>query len=277
VSHPRISVFAGSAKGNEAAIRVIEGQATLMARTSHDIGIDTIHDEIVVPNPFAEAILFFRGDAKGEEAPIRIIQGPKTKLGYTDNVAVDPRHNEVFTVQSRTNSVLVFRRDAGGNVEPIRIIHGPKTRLNRPARVAVDPVNNLLMVTNRGEPIGLLIFDREANGDAAPKGIISGPKTGMDVIASPSRVTLYPEGKKIFISVSGGILTREGMREGWVGIWKYEDRGDIAPWAIIKGAATKLKSPFGGVALNPEAKEVMVIDNSHPPALLVYHLPEIFR
>jgi hypothetical protein len=38
---------------------------------------------------------------------------------------------------------------------------------------------------------------------------------------------------------------------------------------------TKLKDPFGGVKLNPEAKEVVVMENDHSAALLVYHLPEV--
>ena len=122
-------------------MRVIEGQKTLQSRLSHDIAIDSIHDEIAVANPFAEALLFFRGGANGDEAPIRTIQGPKTLLApHTDNVAVDPIHNEVFTAQLRTDAVLVFRRDAVGDVAPIRIIHGPKTKLDRPFRIAVDQI-----------------------------------------------------------------------------------------------------------------------------------------
>lgn len=247
-----------------------------MSRGVHNIALDPVHDEIVVPNRFAEAMLFFRGDVRGEEAPIRVIQGAKTQLSQnTDNVAVDPQHNEVFTAQGRTNAILVFNREAKGDVEPIRILHGPRTKLSRPARLEVDPLNNLLMVTNGGKPKGVLIFNRTDSGDVAPRTIISGPKTGMDE-GGPTRVTLYPEGKKIFVAISGR-RSREGARDGFIGVWKYDDNGDVPPWAIIKGSATKLRSPFGGAALNPEAKEVMVMDNHKPPALLVYHLPEVFE
>ena len=91
--------------------------------------MDSIHDEIAVPNPFAQALLFFRGGANGDEAPIRVIQGPKTLLSYpTDNVVLDGVHREVFVAQSFTNSVFVFRSDVGGDVAPIRIVRGPKTR-----------------------------------------------------------------------------------------------------------------------------------------------------
>ena len=169
-------MFARMADGNPVPVRVISGQATLLARTMHQISVDSVHDELVVPNPFAEAILFFRGGADGEEAPIRIIQGPKTKLRWTDNVSVDPVHNEIFTAQRLTNAIFVFRRDASGDVEPIRIIQGPKTQLSTPKRVVVDPINNLLVVGNTQDPKGLLIFGRTDEGDVAPRAIISGAR-----------------------------------------------------------------------------------------------------
>jgi len=189
-------------------------------------------------------------------------------------VALDPLHNEIFTVQSRSNAILVFDRAAQGDVAPIRVIQGPKTKLNRPSRIAADPVNNLIAVTTRE---GIVIFNRTASGDAAPRTVISGPKTGIGGGASATRITLYPEGKKIFVAVRGG-RSREGMKYGSVSVWKYEDKGDVPPWAILRtSSVTKLKDPFGGVALNREAKEVMVMENDHPAALLIYHMPEVFQ
>ncbi|MCH7978935.1 MAG: hypothetical protein IH935_08165, partial [Acidobacteria bacterium] len=76
MAHPQIAAFTRLAKENEAPTRLIAGQKTLLARTMHDIRYNAIHDEFVVNNPFAQAILVFRGGADGEEAPIRVIQGP---------------------------------------------------------------------------------------------------------------------------------------------------------------------------------------------------------
>ena len=57
---------------------------------------------------------------------------------------------------------------------------------------------------------------------------------------------------------------------------KTGDKGDIAQWAILRTSSmTKLKEPFGGVALNPEAKNVVVMENDHSAALLISHLPEV--
>ncbi len=176
MSQPRISAYASLANGNALPTRVIQGAKTLQARTSHYIAVDAVHDELAVPNPFAQAILFFRGGANGNEAPIRIIQGPKTLLNAPDNVAVDPVHREVFTASFPTDSILVFRGDASGDAEPVRILHGPNTKLDRPIRVEVDPMNNVLAVVTDH---AILVFNRTDNGDAAPKWVISGPKTGV--------------------------------------------------------------------------------------------------
>ena len=275
MSHPRISVFASLANGDAAPVRVISGQTTLQGRTNHAIAIDSVHDEIVVPNPFAQAILFFRGGAKGEEPPIRVIQGPKTELGYTDNVAVDPVHKEVFAAEFRTNAILVFRSDVGGDVAPIRVIHGPKTKLDRPMKIAVDPVNNLLVVTSIP---GLWFFNRTDNGDVAPRSIIAGPKSGIggdnQILSQP---ILYPEGKKIIVSggtraSSNGLL--EDIGGGMIGVWKYGDSGDIEPWAVLHCSPfTKMRKP-ASLAINPDAKELIVPSIGR---ILFYHLPEIFQ
>jgi len=48
-----------------------------LGRTIRGLAYDPVHDEIVVPNALADAILVFRGDAIGAVAPIRIIQGSR--------------------------------------------------------------------------------------------------------------------------------------------------------------------------------------------------------
>jgi hypothetical protein len=272
VSHPRISVFAGTANGSAIAKRTIEGQATLQARTNHQIGIDSIHDEIVAPNPFAQAILFFRGGASGEEAPVRIIQGPKTKLAYVDNVAVDPVHGEVVVAQTLTDSVLIFSREGGGDVAPIRILHGPNTKLEQPWKASVDPVNNLIVVTTKKS---ILFFNRTDDGDVAPKWSIEGPKLRA---MTPRVLTpvLYPEGKKVFVTMR---VKRAG--DAAIAVWNYGDTGDIAPWGIIKSSPTTRLTTItnGGLTINPEGKEVMALAGEvyGSERVLIFRAPELFR
>ena len=54
------------ASGDQAPTRRIFGQASKLSRTMHDIRYNHVDDEIIVPNPFANAILFFRGGANGQ-------------------------------------------------------------------------------------------------------------------------------------------------------------------------------------------------------------------
>ena len=184
MSQPRITAFAGTANGNTQPLRTISGQATLQGRTNHQMAFDALHDEIIVPNPFAQAIVFFKGDANGEATPIRVIQGPKTELNYTDNVAVDPVNNEVITAQRRTNSIMVHKRLPGGDEPPVRVLHGPKTRLDRPYRVSVDAVNNLLAVTDvhpEDRPEGCMISDEgKGNRDAEAKDEYGADRRGAE-------------------------------------------------------------------------------------------------
>jgi hypothetical protein len=282
-------VYASSADGNAYPARVIQGPKTLQARTSHHIAIDAVHDELAVPNPFAQAILFFHGGVNGNEAPIRIIQGPKTLLNAVDNVALDPVHREVFTASFPNDSILVFRSDGGGDVEPIPILHGPHTKLDRPIRVEVDPVNNVLAVVTDN---AILVFNPSDHGDVNPKWIISGPKTGVGTRFGTRDVKLFPEGKKILagakIRARGGARSAEtsgedgeGSRggQGFIGVWKYGDNGDVAPWAVLN-ATPITEMPGSGIrmALIPERGDLVIGGSSEGTGrLITYHIPEMYQ
>jgi hypothetical protein len=254
VANPRIAVFARLANGNVAPVRIIEGGHTRLARTSHAIAYDQTHDEIVVPNPFAEAILFFRGNASGDEAPVRMIQGPSTLLEDNDELTLDSVNGEVI-VPTR-EAILVFSREANGDVAPLRIITGPKTRLNKARGVAVDPFNNIIAVGNR-DPQGILIFNRTDQGDVAPRAVIAGPNTG---IYATKGFTINPARKELIATVEArGVQVTRNAGESFIGIWNYTDNGDVAPKAVIKGGATKLIAPRGA-ALNLQDGEIYVID-----------------
>ena len=254
MANPRIAIFARLANGQAAPVRVIEGGRTGLSRTSHAIAFDEKHDEIVVPNPLAEAVLTFRGNASGDEAPIRRIQGQRTFLQENDELALDNVHDEII-VPTR-QAILVFSRLADGNVAPLRIIAGPKTKINRARGVAVDPVSNIIAVGN-SDPQGILIFNRTDEGDVAPRSIISGPKTG---IYTTKGFTIIPDRKELIATVEArGVQVTRNLGESFVGIWNYTDNGDVPPKATIKGEATMLIAPRGA-ALDLTHQEIFVID-----------------
>ena len=230
----------------------------------HDIRYDAAHDEILVTNPFAHAILVFRGGADGEESPLRVIQGPRTRMKRPDRIAVDPVHNEII-IPNR-ESILVFPREAQGDVAPIREIRGPDTQLGG-VTLAVDPVHNLIVVGNNR---ALLIFNRTDDGNVKPRAVITGPKTR---IGGFDQIQVYPPKGWIITAHRGG--GDEGERSGdFVGIWSINDNGDVAPRWVLGGPKSTLMRPRG-VALNPPKKELIVAD-MRLNMVLTYYFPELF-
>jgi len=232
----------------------------------HDIRYNPVDDEIIVPNPFASALLVFRGGANGQEAPIRIIQGPNTQLGGPQRLDIDTIHREIFVPGG--GGIQVYSLDANGDTPPKRVIRGPDTQIGGNS-IAVDPLNNLIAVPARDR--GIAIFDRLASGNAKPLRIIRGPNTQIDRI---NQMQIYPEGKLVMIAMPG----QQGLMEPprvFVGIWSLDDDGDVPPKWTLNGAETTLKKPFG-IAINPEHKELYVTD-MRLNGVLTFSLPEVFQ
>lgn len=241
----------------------------------HSMAMDPVHDEYFVGNSFAQAVLSYRASASGEVPPLRVIQGPNTKLAGGGRLDVDPQNNELF-VRSNDGSILVFRREAQDDEAPVRILSGPHTQIGGgDSGVAVDPVNNLLVVAqgpDDGNRSGsLLIFQRTAAGDTAPIGIIRGPKTGLH---SANQIQVYAPRREIIVAAPGVGERGPDYVKGFIGVWSLDDRGDVAPRAIIKGPNTGLVRPRG-LAISAQHKEIFVADMGRN-ALLTFSLPQIF-
>jgi hypothetical protein len=274
VNHPQIAAFARLAKEDTLPTRALEGQKTLISRTMHALAYDSVHDEIIVNSPLAQAILIFRGGANGEEAPIRVIQGPHTQIQGTDydgndQMAFDEIHGEIYIPVDR-NKILTFSREANGDVAPLRVLAGPDTQMRGSTRghvrVGVDPVHNLLIVTSNGmgDPDGaasLLMFDRTANGNVKPRSVIKGPKTQVG------------GGSAAHVSGEKGMIIA-GCGAGSVCAWSINDSGDTPPrWKIpvqqVAGVAPS------GIALDPAHKEV-IITSGNRNRVLTFSWPEVF-
>jgi hypothetical protein len=270
VAHPQLAAFARLADGNARTVRRIEGQKTLLGRTQHSVYYDEIHDEIVVAQAFAGAVLTFRGGVNGEEAPIRIIQGPKTGLVTNDIVGVDPVHNEYFVPRGPAgpapNSGLlhVFDRMAQGDVAPLRILGGPTVGLS--GMPSIDYEHNLLLMSGRG---GLHIYERTASGDDKPLRIITGgPKAGTTAPGSP----VWIPGTRNFIASAsvfgrpprapGGPVNVQSAEEAGtvIGVWTIDDDGDVAPRYIT---ATKFFKGLRTIVIDPKHKTVIASDKTN--------------
>lgn len=231
----------------------------------HDIRYNDVDDEIIVPNPFASALLVFKGGANGQEAPIRIIQGPHTQLSGPQRLDLDLVHREIFVPGG--GGILVFPLDGHGDVPPKRVLRGPDVQAGN--SIAVDPINNLMATPGRERSIA--IYDRTASGNAKPLRVIKGPNTQIDRI---NQMQIYPEGKLVFIAMPG----QQGLMEPprvFVGVWSLDDEGDVPPRWTLNGDQTTLKKPFA-IALNPDHKEIYVTD-MRLNGVLSFSVPELFQ
>ncbi len=237
MAHPQIALFARLADGDEKPRRVIEGQKTLLGRTMHAIDYDAIHDEIILPQPFAQSILTFRGSASGEEAPIRVLQGPDTRIADTGPGSVG---QHALAVDSVNNLLVVANERHEGTVKVVE----------------------------------LLIFNSTDQGNVKPRAVISGPKTGLTssrVRIYKDWIVVSQDGYQVDeIKLTGMVRT-----PSWVGIWSIHDNGNVAPRWTIGGPGGMLRKPRG-IAFDPENKTVMVSDKLLN-AVMTYSVPEIFN
>jgi hypothetical protein len=273
VAHPQIATFARLANRGQLPERAVYGQASKLSRSVHDIRYVEEHDEFVVANSLAGAIMTFRGGADGQEGPIRVIQGPK--VGFRANrLDVDAVHNEIFVPDE--DRIRVYPREANGDVAPIRIIEGPDTQLKNANSVGVDPINNILVVgfnRNQGdtENGALLIFNRTDSGNVKPRGIIRGPKSGIIRI---NQLRVYPP-RKLIVATMPGMIDQMEPDNSFLGIWSYDDNGDVPPiYKIPASPRTTLKKVFG-VALNPKNREIIIAD-MRLNGVATFSVPEIF-
>ncbi len=251
----------------------------------HDVRYDAVNDEIVVPVPYSEAILTFAAGGDEQGAPIRTIQGPNTGT-IGSRLDVDPIHDEIFTYTAEADRITVYPRGADGDVGPIRTIEGPDTHLKSAYGIAVDPINDILVVGlnshfgtervdignyNDPERGGILVFNRTDSGNVAPRAIIRGPNSGIVRI---NQMQTYPD-RRLIVAAMPGIRDQMEPEGAFLGVWSYDDNGDVPPmYKIPVGPTTLMKKPFG-VVLNPAEQEVIVSDMRNQ-GVLVYSVPEIF-
>ena len=285
MAHPQIAAFARLADGGQPPPRAIYGQAARLSRSVHDIRYVEEHDEFVVGNSLAGAIMTFRGGADGQEGPIRTIQGPNSP-SMGNRLDVDSVHDEIFTIDRY--GIQVYPREADGDVAPIRIIEGPDTQLINGHSIAVDPINDIIVVglnsqfgsrvtpsrpadSERRERGGLLVFNRTDSGNVTPRAVIRGPNSGIVRI---NQMAVYPP-RKLIIAPMPGIIDQMEPVESFLGVWSYDDNGDVPPmYKIPAGPVTPLKKVFG-VTLNPKDQEVIIAD-MRLNGVLTFSLPEIF-
>lgn len=210
--------FRGAASGEEAPLRIIQGDKTLIkgVGATGKVSIDPANNEIYLATPDQQILVFNRTDS-GNVAPKRILVGPHTMLSLG-------KQNTNPTVLAGGGGVY-----GGGNVPCIRI----------------DPVHNLLLVPSAGNEYGnrgaVLVFDRTASGDTPPKAIIKGP------VRMGNQFDIYPPAMTL-VSHAGNDFE----------IWKIPTSGTTDEKPLKISAPLGRQSGDIGLVLDPLHKEAIV-------------------
>jgi len=175
-----ILVYALTASGNAAPIRVLQGPLTTL-QGPISMALDLVHGELIIVNYKSSdegSITVFPRTAQGNVAPIRTIQGPNTQFNRPQALALDLAHDELILANSffdnpvSRGGLLVFSRTASGDVAPIRQITGTNTQLCNPIGMTFDRVNDELLVTNAASNpacvASVTVYPRGASGNIAP-------------------------------------------------------------------------------------------------------------
>jgi DNA-binding beta-propeller fold protein YncE len=212
-----VSVFHKMAAENDAPIRLLQGDKTLLA-DPHGIAVDSTRDLLFVSN---------FGSVASHKAPEQAARGAQAGQGAGPGGAggfgSDKPNWPVLrdgalpgTGRYLEASVTVYPRDASGDVAPIRVIRGPKTQLSWPTALSVDPKRGEIYVANdTGNSI--LVFNVEDSGDVAPKRIIQGPKS---MVKSPTGVFYDWKHDELWVSNFGNHAAT---------VYRATDSGDVAP------------------------------------------------
>ena len=115
------------------------------------------------------------------------------------------------------------------------------------------------------------MFNRTDQGNVKPKAAIRGEKSRIVRI---NQMQVWPQRKEIVVAMPG-IIDKMEPPDAFVGVWSYDDNGDVPPkFEIPIGQVTKMKKPFG-VVLDPKHKELIVSDMRNQ-GILSFSVPEIF-
>ena len=192
-----VLVYAKTAKGNDAPLRVLSGPRTQL-RDVFGIAVDPENQELYVANRgdnengyAPPSITVFPLKAEGNTPPLRVIQGARTWLNWPGLMALDSRRRELFVAESFDNAILVFRATDSGDVAPLRVLKGPRTGLSAPYGVALDEKDDQLIVANYGN-YSATVYPRTAVGDAPPiRTIRSAPEGKVVPIWSHAHALAY--------------------------------------------------------------------------------------
>jgi len=210
-----VAVFAATANGDVAPLRMISGPLTTLTNPR---GVTVANNEIIVADQGAQAIDFFPITAAGDVAPVRRIVGASTGLSAPTGPLVFG--GELYVTQ-QTGPILVFPVSASGDVSPSRTISGFGTGIRY---IAIT--DGEVYATRQGS---IIVFPASTNGPAVPTRTIGGAGTGL---SNPSGILVH----------DGEILV-SNINSPAIRVFAQTANGGVAPLRVIAGPATQLNSP----------------------------------
>lgn len=149
---PSVRVYQGSADGNVAPLRSIQGPKTKLAWPM-GLTVDAAAGELAVANYGTNEILIYSRNANGDAPPTRVLGGDKTGIVGPIAVGIDRTNNEIWVANYGDHTAVVFDRTASGNVPPKRIIRNapkgtPTTGFTNASAAAYDSKRDQLLVPN---------------------------------------------------------------------------------------------------------------------------------
>jgi DNA-binding beta-propeller fold protein YncE len=258
-----IQIYRKDAKGDENAIRLIQGNRTGLA-DPHGIAFDPKTRLLYVANYGTER----------DEAPDTVQQMPNPLNAVSPGRTRRPnwpagngggsggRREVIFgTGRFGPPSITVHAADATGNVAPVQRIAGPKAQLNWPNGISVDSVRGEVYVSNAaGDSIN--VYSAAANGDVAPIRQIKGPKT---MLRNPNGVSIDPVNGEVWVANFGNHTATA---------YTWDANGNVEPTRVIRSAPlnapTALISNPYMIAMDTRRDEVLVPNCVAQPRIAAY-------
>ena len=224
-SPPAVVVYPKNADGNQAPLRIVEGDKTQLAEV-HGIALDTKNQVMYVVNQGPTSSNTSDGGWARDLKP-----GSPTVEWTPDSVRwkyLVPGSGKVMPP-----SITVYPLKANGDTAPVRIIQGPLTQLDWPVHISLDVDRQELYVANSVAD-DVLVFRATDNGNVAPIRILKGPHTGL---GKPHGVFLDTKNNELLVANFGNHSST---------VYKRDASGDTPPIRTIRAAPADTPAPMFG-------------------------------
>jgi hypothetical protein len=149
---PSITVYALTADGDTAPLRIIQGPKTQLDWPGA-MSVDPATGDLFVANDMGQSVIVFHSKDQGDVVPSRVIKGAKTHISYPTGVFVDAKNQELWVTNLGNSSATVYPLNATGDAAPLRIIRSAEEnkvslRFGKTQSLVYDPMREQILVPN---------------------------------------------------------------------------------------------------------------------------------